>query len=474
MTKRPNLVFIIADDHARQAVGCYDSRFGKLTPNIDRIAAEGTLLENCCCTNAICSPSRATILTGAYSHVNGVKTNATLFDNQQDTFVRRFQASGYQTGFFGKWHLGHGEKHDPVGFDAWSALPNQGDYFDPEFLGPEGSWVEKGYVTDVITDQALAWLEERDKDKPFLLWVAHKAPHRHWDPKDSKQDVTGRKQLPLPDTLHDDYAGREAARVAKMRLDPDLKSVDLKQACPEGLSEQEKMEWKHQRFLEDYLAVCSSMDDNIGRVLDYLDEHGLAENTIVVYTSDHGLFLGEHGWFDKRFMYEESLGVPFVVRYPQEIAAGQRLDQIILNTDFAATFLDYAGLEPTEQNQGTSFRHLLQGKANPDWREAMYYRYWSHRDYSHNVYAHCGVRTARYKLIQFYNRSVGLAAARDDAETPPAWEFYDLEQDPHEVENLIEEAHYAGLIAELKDRLFTLQEKLQDESTRHLDLQTMV
>lgn len=467
---RPNIVFIISDDHARQAIGCYGSRYGKLTPNIDRIAAEGAVLKNSLCTNAVCSPSRASILTGTYSHLNGVKTNATYFDNEQDTFVRRLQASGYQTAIFGKWHLGHGEGHDPVGFDHWSVLPHQGEYVDPGFLGPEGARTEKGYVTNLITDQALDWLAQRDEERPFMLWVAHKAPHRHWDPDEARPQTEHPSYEP-PDSLMDDHAGREAAQAARMRLHPDMNLADLKEECPEGLSDAEAMRWKHQRYLEDYLAVCSSMDDNIGRLLDCLDQQGLAENTIVVYTADHGFFLGEHGWFDKRFMYEESLGVPFVVRYPQEIKAGTRREELILNVDLAATFLDYAGLKPTEQNQGASFRHLLRGEEDSAWREEMYYRYWCHRDSTHNVYAHCGIRTHRYKLIQFYNWSRGVPGARDDEETPPFWEFYDLEEDPQELRNVVDDPRYATEIARLKYRLFSLQEELQDESTRAFDLQ---
>lgn len=472
--KKPNIIFIISDDHARQAVGCYGSRYGKLTPNIDRIAAEGALLENCLCTNAVCSPSRASILTGTYSHLNGVKTNATYFDNRQDTFVRRLQTSGYQTAIFGKWHLGHGDGHDPVGFDHWSVLPHQGDYLDPEFLGPEGSRIEKGYVTNLITDQALDWLEQRDSERPFMLWVAHKAPHRHWDPDEARAQPDPMPEYAVPETLMDDYQGREAAQVARMRLHPDMNLADLKEECPKGLNDEAAMRWKYQRYLEDYLAVCSSMDDNIGRLLDYLDEQGLADDTIVIYTADHGFFLGEHGWFDKRFMYEESLGVPFVMRYPQEIKAGTRRSDLILNVDHAATLLDYAGLEPTERNQGASFRHLLRGEVDPAWRDAMYYRYWSHRDFTHHVYAHCGVRTDRFKLIHFYNRSLGVLGALDDAETPPFWEFYDLEEDPQELCNLIEDPRYADEIAGMKARLFALQEELQDESTQELDFQPAV
>ncbi len=467
----PNIVFIISDDHARNAVGCYGSRYGSLTPNIDRIATEGARLDNLFNTNALCSPSRACILTGAYGHVNGVTANATPYDSSQDSFPKRLQAAGYQTAVFGKWHLGAATLEDPpTGFDTWAVLPGQGDYVDPTFLEPDAKRQQRGYVTDVITDKSLDWLEQRNPEKPFLLWIGHKAPHRSWEPDLRHADLWEEREMPEPETLFDDYEGRVAAFAAKMRIHPDLHDRDLKgKSPPEGCTEEEQIRWKYQQHIKDYLRVSHSMDQNIGRVLDFLDEQGLRENTIVVYTADHGLFLGEHGWFDKRFMYEEALCMPGVIRYPAEIAAGTELDDMILNLDFCSSFLDYAGVEDTKHNQGQSIRSLLRGEKVEGWRQSMYYRYWAHKDWSHHCYAHRGIRNQRYKLIHFYNHGEGIPDSQGGAE-PEFWEFYDLQVDPYEVKNLIEDPGYADEIQALKQELEQLRTELKDQHPDEMQL----
>ncbi len=398
---QPNIVFIMSDDHAAHAISAYGSTINE-TPHIDRIAAGGVRFDNCFCTNSICAPSRATILSGVHSHLNGVLTLADRFDGRQETFPKFLQDAGYQTAIFGKWHLGHGGHADPTGFDRWSVLPDQGLYHDPAFFVMGERVQLEGYATDLITDFSLDWLRSRDRNRPFMLMVHHKAPHRPWEPDDKHQHMYDDIDIPLPPTFDDDYANRSnAAKNAKMRIESDLHEYDLKQDVPEGLSSQEEKVWKYQRYIKDYLRCVASVDDNVGRILDYLDHDGLAEDTIVIYTSDQGFFLGDHGWYDKRFMYEESLRMPFVMRYPKEIPAGSVVGTMATNVDFAPTFLDYAGLQSTERMQGASFRGIAAGE-EPDtgWPTAMYYRYWMHLSH-HNVPAHYGIRTPRYKLIYY-------------------------------------------------------------------------
>lgn len=443
----------MSDDHAAHAMSCYGSRINQ-TPNLDRIATEGMRLENCFCTNSICAPSRATILSGTYSHVNGVRTLRDQFDGSQVTFPKLLQQAGYQTAIIGKWHLGHGGVHDPTGFDYWNVLPGQGLYHNPEMIEMGEQRTYQGYVTDVITDLSLNWLEQRDPKKPFLLMCHHKAPHRPWRPDEKHAHLYDDVEIPEPPTFDDDYANRSrAAAAAAMRIDRDLTPKDLKVDPSPGLTEAELKSWKYQRYIKDYLRCVASIDDNVGRLLTYLDEHGLTENTIVVYTSDQGFFLGDHGWFDKRFFYEESLRMPFVIRYPREIVPGSVADQMILNTDFGPLFLDYAGAEPAESMQGRSFRSILGGDAPSDWRRSMYYRYFMHLAH-HNVYAHYGVRTDRYKLIYYYMTEPD----------PPEWELFDLQQDPMELRNVYSEPEYAGVVAELKAELQRLRAEVGDLS----------
>ncbi|MGC9348844.1 MAG: sulfatase family protein, partial [Anaerolineae bacterium] len=380
---RPNIIFIMSDDHASHAMSCYGSRINR-TPNLDRIAEGGMRFDNCFCTNSICTPSRATILTGTYNHVNEVTTLTTKMDNRLLTFPKLLRRSGYQTAIFGKWHLGVGPQHCPTGFDAWTVLPGQGIYHNPEFIfqGPGGGArrTVKGYVTDLITDMSLDWLAERDRDRPFCLLVHHKAPHRPWVSDEAHAHMYLNEDVPEPETLYDDYENRaSAAAAAEMRVGVHMNPLDLKCEMPRGLSEHEMRKWGYQRYIKEYLRVVASIDDNVGRLLDYLDDQGLADNTVVIYTSDQGFFLGDHGWYDKRFMYEESLCMPFVLRYPGEVAAGTVNDDIVLNVDFPHLFLDLAEVDIPDEMQGRSFRPLLHGETPADWRQAMYYRYWMHK-----------------------------------------------------------------------------------------------
>ncbi len=489
---RPNILFIMTDDHASHSMSCYGSRINE-TPNLDRIANEGMRFDNCFCTNSICTPSRAVILAGTYNHVNRVTTLSTPMDNTLLTYPKLLQQAGYRTAIFGKWHLGQGPQHCPTGFDDWAVLPGQGLYHDPVFIfpGPDGGVRRtlKGYATDLITDLCIEWMRARHAEGPFCLMCHHKAPHRPWDPDEKHAAMYEGVNIPEPETFDDDYSHRaKAAAAAKMRIETDLYRRDLKVEPPPGLAGRELQEWervvdmemeieeegrrrrltghelkqwKYQRYIKDYLRCIASVDDNVGRLLDALDELGLAENTIVVYTSDQGFFLGDHGWYDKRFMYEESLRMPFVIRYPREIAPGSVNRDIMLNVDFASTFLDYAGVDPPDAFQGTSFRPLLQGRTPDDWRQAMYYRYWMHKAH-HNVYAHYGVRTLRYKLIYYYGEALGQAGAVDES-TEPEWELFDLEKDPYELHSVYGDPAYADVVRELKDELHRLMAEVGDE-----------
>jgi arylsulfatase A-like enzyme len=461
--KRPNILFIMSDDHASHAMSCYGSRINQ-TPNIDRIAEDGLRFNNCFCTNAICTPSRAVILTGLYNHMNGVKTLADHFDgHQHDTFPKRLQANGYQTAIVGKWHLGHGGVHDPTGFDYWNVLPGQGGYHSPKMIEIHEEKVYDGYVTDVITDLSLDWLKNRLKDKPFMLMCHHKAPHRPWKPDKKHAHLYEDIDIPEPVTFNDDYQNRSfAAANTKMTIERDLNLQDLKVDPPEHLYGQELKSWKYQRYIKDYLRCVASIDDNVGRLLDYLDQEGLTEDTIVIYTSDQGFFLGDHGWYDKRFMYEESLRMPFVVRYPREIKAGTVTDQMALNVDFAETFLDYAGVEAPKEMQGRSLRPIFKGEAPEDWQTSMYYRYWMHM-FQHAVPAHYGVRTHQYKLIYYYGDPLDATNAVNEC-TEPEWELFDLDKDPHEMNNVYAHPDYQETVKDLKGELYRLKEKVGDHA----------
>ena len=467
MARRPNILFIMSDDHAAHAISAYGSVINQ-TPHIDRIAHGGVRLNDCYCTNSICTPSRATILTGQYGHVSGVRTLADTLDNARPIQLQKLlQNGGYRTALYGKWHLGHGAQDDgidatPAGFDEWHTLPGQGLYFDPEFHTPRGLAKLTGYVSDIITDLSLDWLnqwqlEQRaGEDAPFFLCVHHKAPHREWLPGPAYAHLYEDEEIPVPVTFDDTYEHRPAAEMAMMRIDRDLRHLDLKEAPPWGLSGEALRHWKYQRYIKDYLRCVASVDASVGRLLDWLDESGLADDTIVIYTSDQGFFLGDHGWYDKRFIYEEALKMPFLMRYPRELAAGNVCENIVTNTDFAPTLLDYAELPTPDEMQGVSARAMLRGETPDDWQQSLYYRYWMHL-FDHNVPSHYGVRTLTHKLIYFYGRGLGVKGA-SDVETEAYWELYDLERDPTEMHNVYDAPEYADVQRELHAELERLQE----------------
>ncbi len=465
--QQPNILFIMSDDHASHAMSCYGSKINK-TPNLDRIAINGMRFDNCFCTNSICTPSRAAILTGTYNHINEVTTLDTHMDNRLQTFPKLLQENGYQTGMFGKWHLGQGPNHCPTGFDDWAVLPGQGLYHNPDFIFKDDTVpggrreTVRGYVTDLITDFSLDWLKNRDTNKPFCLMYHHKAPHREWEPDEKHAHMYLNEDIPEPVTLYDDYTNRaSAAKAAEMRVGVHMRTTDLKVEINHEIPEMELRKWAYQRYIKDYLRVVASIDDNVGRVLDYLEEAGLSENTLIIYTSDQGFFLGDHGWYDKRFMYEESLRMPFIVSYPKEIKAGSVNKDMILNVDFAPLFLDLAGVPIPETMQGHSIRPLLKQNTPEDWRDAMYYRYWMHKSH-HNVYAHYGLRTHKYKLIYYYADALGQAGAIDET-YEPEWELFDLETDPHELNNIYHDIQYADVVKGLTDRLHYMQKDVGDE-----------
>jgi len=445
----------MADDHAAHALSCYGSRLNK-TPNLDRLAKEGMLFNNCFCTNSICAPCRAVILTGKYSHINGKidNTKQNPFDGAQQTFPKLLRNAGYQTAMIGKWHL----RTEPTGFDYWNVLPGQGKYHNPTFIEMGQTKKYEGYVTDLITDFSIDWLKKRNADKPFMLMYHHKAPHRNWQPNKKYKEAFKNKQFVTPETFDDNYDTRSnAARQQAMTIEKHFRVPgDTKVEPPAGLSGPDLKLWKYQRYMQDYLACIASIDENVGRFLDYLDEAGLSDNTIVIYTSDQGFFLGDHGWFDKRFMYEESLRMPLLIRYPKEIKPGSVNDDIVLNLDFAPTFLDLARAEIAADIQGESLAPLLRGKMPANWRTAMYYHYYEYPG-AHAVKRHYGIRTKRYKLIHFYY----------DID---AWELYDLEKDPKELNNLYDNPAYSGIIKNLKAQLQKLRKQYgdSDELTQQL------
>jgi arylsulfatase A-like enzyme len=466
---RPNILFIMADDHAAHALSCYGSGINQ-TPQLDRIARDGVRFGNCFAVNSICTPSRASILTGKYSHVNGVPV-FNRFDGSQPTVAKYLQAAGYYTGMIGKWHLGS----DPTGFDHWSVLPGQGRYHDPQFIDAKGAHTIPGYATDVITDLAMDFLKNRPKDKPFFLMCHHKAPHREWSPDAKHAHLYDDVDIPEPSTLRDDYATRtDAAREATMTIAKDLTRRDLKLTPPSDLTGRELqqwlgvkpmevtiqvdgkattltgealLKWKYQRYIKDYLRCIASIDDNVGRLLDFLGESGLRDSTVVIYTSDQGFFLGDHGWFDKRFMYEESVRMPFLVRWPGVVKPGSAEMAMALNVDFSPTFLEMAGVTVPADMQGRSLAPLLRGEKPADWRTSMYYRYY-HDPGDHNTRAHYGVRTETHKLIYFWKKN--------------QWELYDLKKDPMELHNVYNDPAYADTVVTLKTELYRLKKELRD------------
>ncbi len=479
MQKRPNILFIMADDHAAKAIGAYGSGLNR-TPNLDRIAHDGMRLDHCYVTNSICTPSRAAILTGTYNHVNGVTTLNTWFNNRLPHVAKHLRSGGYRTAMFGKWHLGEGLSHQPTGFDDWCVLPGQGDYYDPAMVDPDGMRYERGYATTIITDKCLDWLEARDAERPFFMMCHHKAPHRTFQPDMKHMSLFEGETIKVPDTFDDDYKNRaRAACEARMRIKLDMTYEDLGLAQPEGYdtvgeadgphpgsrkvpnpevptglvlldkntgerftfeTRRDLEQFKYQRYIKRYLRTVASIDDNVGRLLDKLEALGLADDTIVIYTSDQGFFLGEHGWFDKRFIYEESFQMPFLVRYPAGFGKGSS-NAIVTNVDFAPTFLDYAGLPIPSYMQGRSMRPVLEGRTPTDWQDIAYHRYWMHKDSIHNAFAHYGIRDQRYKLIYWYNEALDQPGANQGDEAPE-WELFDCQEDPLELFNVFGDPAY--------------------------------
>jgi arylsulfatase A-like enzyme/lysophospholipase L1-like esterase len=490
--ERPNIVFIFTDDHALEAISAYGTRFNKIspTPNIDRIAKEGMLFERSYCGNSICGPSRASILTGKHSHMNGfMDNNFSRFDGNQTTFPKILQKSGYETAVIGKWHL----ISNPTGFDYWEVLPDQGSYYNPDFIQMDGSKKRfEGYVTDLVVDKSLDWLKNRkDKSKPFVLMTQQKAPHRNWVPAERHMNLFDGIDIPEPESLFDDYKNRVDA-VAKQKMSiakdfhwshdmllpgraTDPRFVDnlnnneygrmndaqkkvfdeaygdentaFLESLKKGMSDEELTRWKYQRYIKNYLRCIRAVDENIGRLLEYLDESGLAKNTIVIYASDQGFYLGEHGWYDKRWMFEESLSMPFIIRWPGVVKPGVRTKTMIQNIDYAPTFLDIAGAQTPTDIQGKSLLPILknEGKAPTDWRSAIYYEYSG--EHTHSVAAHDGVRNDRYKLMHF----------PDSKE----WMLFDLEKDPQEMKNVVAEKEYETALKDMRGLYDSLRKQYQ-------------
>jgi len=460
MSAPPNILYIMSDDHAAHAISAYGSQINH-TPHIDRLADQGIRLTNTFCTNALCTPSRATILTGQYSHVNEVKTLDDEIDSDRPIQSQKLlKQAGYDTAIVGKWHLGNNEASNPQGFDHWNILPGQGDYYDPMMIENGVEKQHEGYVTDLITDFAIDWLDSRDSKNPFFLMVHHKAPHSSWIPAKRHENLGVEGEFPEPKTLMDDYKTRsEAVKITSIRIE-DTRKPNLKFDPPPGISQDEKRKWAYQRYITDYTRTIQAVDDSVGTLLDYLDEHDLAENTLVVYTSDQGMFLGDHGWHDKRFMYEESLRMPFIARLPGKIEAGSVGSDMLLNVDFAPTFMDYAGIEVPDEVQGSSGRKMLEGTAPDDWQDSLYYRYWMHT-IGHKVIPNYGVRNERYKLIFYYGVTL------EDTHNPEInieaeWELYDLEIDPREMNNVYGRPEFAEVQAVMLDELDRLQAKAGD------------
>lgn len=495
--ERPNILFIFTDDHAPHAIGAYSEWLKDIdpTPNIDQLAKQGMLFQNSFCTNSICGPSRAVILTGKHSHLNGFMRNGNRFNGAQQTFPKLLQKAGYQTAMIGKWHL----SSDPQGFNHWQVLPGQGDYYNPDFKTPKGRMRIEGYCTDIVTEMALKWLKDgRDPDKPFMLMCQHKAPHRTWMPPLRHLTLYDDVDIPEPPTLFDRYKDNASpARYQEMEVDRHMhlgydlfvtphqtvhetlgltvpKATDrsgirnMQRMTPAQLKQwnaayepkneafrkaklkgKDLVRWKYQRYIKDYLRCIKGVDESVGRMMQYLEQSGLDKNTIVIYSSDQGFYLGDHGWYDKRWMYEESLKMPFIVKWPAVTKPGSVNTDLVQNLDYAETFLDIAGAKIPGDMQGRSLVPLLKGQSPDDWRDAIYYHYFEYPSV-HMVPRHYGIRTDRYKLIRFYQFD--------------EWEFYDLEKDPDELANQYNNPKYSKEIARLKKDLASLRSHYQDNS----------
>ena len=494
--ERPNIVFFFTDDHAPHAIGAYNGWLQPVnpTPEIDQLAAQGMIFENSFCTNSICGPSRAVIMTGKHSHKNGFMNNGNTFDWNQQIFPELLQKAGYTTAIYGKSHL----KGNPRGFDSWAVLPGQGDYYNPRLKTPEGDLVVEGYCTDIVTDMAIDYIKNgRDKNKPFLLMCQHKAPHRTWMPAPRHLHLYDDIVIPEPATLFDRYADNEpGARLQEMEIDrhmyldfdlfvdltPSLTPsqnrrpsedrsawVNMKRMTDDqlevwrdaygpkdqafresNLSGKELVRWKFQRYAKNYLRCIKGVDENLARLMKTLEAEGLSENTVVIYSSDQGFYIGDHGWYDKRWMYEESLKMPLIVKWPGVVKPGSRNKDLVQNLDYAETFLEMAGAEIPSDMQGKSLVPLLKGESPSDWRKSIYYHYYEYPSY-HMVPRHNGIRTDRYKLIHFY-------------EFGDEWELYDLEKDPDELTNVYKDPDYQEIASQLKKQLMELQDHYEDDT----------
>ena len=480
--QHPNIIFILSDDHAQTAISAYGGINSKIavTKNIDRIANQGAIFSNMYCTNSLSGPSRACLLTGKYSNVNGFYVNegGIVFDNTQPTTATILHENGYSTALIGKWHL----MSQPVGFDYYKIHINnaqQGSYWDPVYDTNGVALKETGYETNISTNSAIEWMDKgRDKNKPFMLMLHFKAPHRSWEPDSIYQHLYDNVDFPYPATFDDDYKTREKTAGQSMaKIAENLSRLDLKQVPPNGLNDKEKNDWlwyggtgknqfwspdsslqgeslkrwKFQKYIKDYMRCVQSVDDNVGRVLDYLEKSGLDDNTIVFYMGDQGYFLGEHGWYDKRWMYEESIKMPCLIRFPKQIKSGIKIENMAINVDIAPTILDYAGVKIPNDMQGESLKPLLEDNKNASskWRKSVYYQYFEYPKW-HNVLPHYGIRNSRYKLIHFYY-------------TDDIWEFYDLKNDPNELTNQYNNPIYKKTIAGLKVELQKQQKKYKDD-----------
>lgn len=488
-----NILMIFTDDHALQAIGAYGSKINK-TPNIDRLADSGAVFVNSFCGNSICGPSRATVLTGVHSHKNGFYSNEqTEFDGSQVTFPKLLQKAGYETALIGKWHLGS----DPTGFDHWEILPNQGAYYNPTLYkkgdskeGPIWSWGDRyeGYATDIITDLSLEWLKNRDTDKPFLLMSQHKAPHEPWDPPVKYLNLYDDVEIPEPETYWDDYSNRSETLAANTtnianfmwhrslhykhpddreptalpRMTPEQKEAWHAAYGPKNekvlsgtMTAEENAKWRYQRYVKDYLRCIRSVDDNVGRILDYLEANDMMDNTVVIYSSDQGFYLGEHGWYDKRWMFEESMRMPLIMHWPGMIEPGSRIRNLVQNIDYAPTFCEIAGVEPPEHMQGMSMKRIIEDP-KAEWRDGVYYHYYEYPNI-HNVPPHEGVRTGRYKLINFYKND--------------GFNLFDLKNDPNELKDLSKDPEHKQLLQRMKRKLAQLREQyeLPQLDTTHIE-----
>ncbi len=464
--KQPNILFLFTDDHALNALSAYGGSLAKIapTPHLDRIANEGMLFKHCLVSNSICAPSRAVILTGKYSHLNGQLTNREVFDGSQQTVSKLLQKAGYQTAIVGKWHL----KSTPTGFDHFEVLKGQGQYYNPMLITNGKNVKHTGYTTDIITDQSLKWLKQRDAKKPFFLMTQHKAPHGRWEPALRHLNTFEKVKIPEPPTLFDYYSGRSAASANhKMGIAEDMGPNRLmfrysSKFTPEqfkifdghfrprneafeklNLQGRDRTRWNYQRYIKNYLRCVKAVDENVGRMLKYLDENALAKNTVIIYSSDQGFWLGEHGWFDKRWMYEESLHTPLLIRWPGRVKPGSINANLVSNLDFAQTFLDIAGAVQPSDMQGRSITPILQGHTPENWRKTHYYHY--HEAGGHGVPLHYGVTDGRYKLIRFPDSKLDT------------WEFFDLKTDPQELKSRYTDKDYIQKINALKEELTRLR-----------------